>query len=446
MKSRGLLIAALVLAALGGVMYWSNRHPLSEDSSSKASSDASVKLLSLNPADIVRFSVRRKDQPQIDFSNHAGSWEITAPKTLAADQDSVSSLLSSFSSLTSDRLIEQKVDNTAAYGLADPPLEIVATLKDNKTQKLLIGDQTPSGNAYYAMLSGDPRLFTIASYSKTSLDKSANDLRDKRLVTADLDKVSQIELHNAAKNQDVTLARNKDAWQVLRPSAYRADADQVDELVRALREAKMDLSGAYEAVKTAAAFKSAQPGANARLTGTSGIQELEIRKSKDKDDYYARSSAVPGIYKVAATTGASLNKGLDDFRNKKLFDFAYQDPEKIEMHDGAKSYFLTRSGSEWWGPDGKKLDAATVDAVVEKIRSLAASKFPTSGFTTGALELTVTSNAGKRVERVAISKNSDTYVGKRENEPALYELPSSAIRELQDAAGRLKLAAAPPAK
>ena len=28
------------------------------------------------------------------------------------------------------------------------------------------------------------------------------------------------------------------------------------------------------------------------------------------------------------------------FRNKKLFDFGYDDPNKLELHDGAKAYFL----------------------------------------------------------------------------------------------------------
>jgi len=439
MKSRGLLIAALVLAALSGVMYWSNRHPASEDSSSKAASDASVKILSLNQADIVRFSIRRKDQLQVDFSkNPSGSWEITAPKPLAADQDDVSSLLSGLSSLSSDRLIEQKVDNTASYGLTNPPLEIVATLKDNKTQKLLVGDQTPSGNAFYAMQAGDPRLFTIASYAKTSLDKSVNDLRDKRLLTADFDRVSQIELRNAAKKQEVTLARSKDSWQIVKPAPYRADSDSVDGLIRALREAKMDLSAASDNADTGAAFKSAQPFGDAKITGASGTQELEVRKTKDKDDYYAKSSAISGVYKVAATTGTGLNKDLDDFRNKKLFDFGYQDPEKIEIHDGARSYLIKRSGSDWWGPDGKKLDTSTVDPVVEKIRGLAATRFPASGFTTPAVQLTVTSNDGKRVERISLCKSGDTYFAKRENEPALYELSSSSVQELLESAAKVK--------
>lgn len=446
MKSTGLLIAAVILAALAGVLYWSNRHPASEDSSANASSGTSVKILSLNQADITRLTIRGEGQPRVELAKNAsGLWQITAPKAFAADQDDVASVLSSLSSLTSDRLIEQEIGDTAPYGLSKPQLEIDVALKDSKEQKLLIGDQTPSGSTYYAMVAGNPRLFTIASYHKTSLDKSANDLRDKRFLTADFDKVSQIELRNDAKKQELTLARNKDGWQVLKPAPYRADTEQVDEFVRALREAKMDLSSTTDEAKTAAAFKSAELFGDAKVTGASGTQELEVRRSKDQTDYYARSSAVAGIYKLASTTGTGLNKGLDDFRNKKLFDFGYQEPEKIEIRDAQKSYFLTRSGSDWWGPDGKKLDASTIDPVVEKLRGLAATKFLNSGFSAPQLQLTVASNEGKRVERVSIARNGDTYVAKRENEAALYELPSS-VKDLQDAVSKIKPVATQSAK
>jgi hypothetical protein len=444
MKNTGLLIAAAVLAALSGILYWSNHHKPAEETTVKASPDAAPKILSLNQSDVTAVAIHRRDQPAVDLSRNASNnWQITAPKALAADQEDVSSMLSTLSSLSSDRLLEEKASDLAPYGLNNPDLEVDVTLKDNKMQKLLIGAQTPSGNNYYAMLSGDPRLFTIATYSKTSLDKSANDLRDKRLLTADFDKVSQIELINQKpdKRADITFARNKDAWQILKPKPARADSDEVEGLIRSLRDAKMDVTATTEESKVDAAFKSAAPFAAAKVTGTSGTQEFEIRKAKD--DYYAKSSVVPGIYKVAASVGTSLDKGLDDFRNKKLFDFGYADPNKIEIHDGTKSYFLLHSGNDWWGPDGKKLDEMNSQNLVSKIRDLSATKFPDSGFTAPTLELTVTSNDNKRVERVSIAKKGDNYIARRENEPGLYELPATSVSALQQAAADLKPAAPP---
>ena len=445
MKLGGLLSAALVLAALLGALYWSNHHKASEDTSLKPPPDAAPKILSLDKAGVARLAIRRKDQPEVDLArNDSGTWQITAPKPLAADQDAVSSLLSLLSPLNSDRLIEEKASDLSKYGLAAPSLEVDLTLKDNKTQKLLIGDQTPSGSNYYAAVADEPRLYTIASYNKSGLDKTADDLRDKRLLTADFDKVSQIELVGLKpdKKQDITFARDKDAWQILKPRPYRAETYQVENLIRSLKDARMESNAADEEPVNAAVFRSAAPFVTVKITGGSGTQELELRKAKE--DYYAKTSVLPGVYKVPAAVGTGLDKSLDDFRNKKIFDFGFQDPNKAEIHEGAKSYFLTHSGSDWWGPDGKKLDDSSVQALLSKLRDLSAEAFPDSGFTAPMMEITVASNDNKRVEKVAVAKSGEKYIAKRENEPALYELTASAIPDLEKAASELK-PAAPPA-
>lgn len=439
MKATGLLIASLVLAALLGVLYWSNHRKPTDDTSVKASADTPVKMLSLNQSDIVHLTIHHKGDPSIGLvRNDSGVWQISAPRAFAADQDGVSSVLSTLSSLSSERLLEEKASDLAPYGLIDPGLELDIQLKDNSTQKLLIGDQTPSGNAYYAALAGDPRLFTLAGSYKTSLDKTANDLREKRLLTADLDKVSQIELLNQKpdKKQEITFARDKDTWQILKPKPYRVDPDRVEDLIRTLRNAKMDLTSASDDDKTAAAFKSAGPFVSVKITGASGTQELEIRKMKD--EYYVKSSAVSGVYEVSSSLGAELDKGVDDFRNKKLFDFGSQDPNKIEIHDGPKSYFFTHFRSDWWGPDGQKLEEKSTEALVGKLRELSATKFPDSGFSAPIIEITVTSNESKRTEKVSIARRGNAYVAKRENEPALYELSASAVSQLDESAANIK--------
>src|SRR5256885_14241639 len=198
MKLSGLLIAAIVLAALSGVLYWSNHHPPAE-ATSKASSDTPPKLLDLKEADISKVEIKKKSAEEFALEKSSGGkWQITAPKPLGADQDAVSSMVSTLSSLNSERLVDEKAADLRQYGLAQPTVEVDITAKD-KPRKLLIGDDTPAGNAVFAKLESDPRVFTVASYSKTSIDKSANDLRDKRLLTADFDKLSRVEV--VAKKQ-----------------------------------------------------------------------------------------------------------------------------------------------------------------------------------------------------------------------------------------------------
>lgn len=442
MKIRGLLIATLVFLILAGLLYYSNHHKPAEEEA-KSSAEAPPAILKLDEATITRLDIKKKGSPPIGLAkNNSGDWQITEPKPLGADESIVTGALSSLSSLNSERLVEDKASDLKRYGLDQPAIEVDIAEKDNKRQKLLFGDDTPAGGAVYAMLAGDPRVFTVSSYNKTSIDKSLNDWRDKRLLTVNPDKISRLEL--IRKNQSIEFARNKDEWQILKPNPLRADSFQVSELVRKLTEARMDFSGSETDDKEIApAFAHATPVATAKVTDESGTQQLEIRKGKDI--YYAKSSVVEGVYKVSSDLGATLDKGLDDFRNKKLFDFAFNDPNKIEMHSGPKADYLTRSGEDWWS-NGKKMDAASVQSLISKLRDLSASNFVDTGFTSPAtIEAAVTSDDGKRVEKVLIWKSGNSYIAKRENESELYEVDSSAVDDLQKAADQIK-PAAPPSK
>lgn len=429
-----LLIAAVLLAVLAGAAYWSNKHEKAEEG--KPAAEASPKVLSIPEDQIKQVELKKGDGTAVVLTRGGdGKWQITAPEPLRADQDTVSSLINTVSSLPSDRLVEEKTADYGPFGLDKANLEVTVTKKDGKTEKVLVGDETPTGSGFFARLAGDPRVFSIATSNKSSLDKTAKDLRDKRLLTFDSDKLSRVEL--IAKSQAVEFGKNgQNEWQIVKPKPLRADGWAVEELVRKLKDAKMDTSVSDEDAKSAASsFASGTRVAVAKVTDASATQEIEVRKSKE--NYFGKSSAVAGVHKVANDVGEGLNKGVDDFRNKKVFDFAFNDPNKLEVRDGAKSRVFQKSGEKWTS-EGKQMDSTSVQALVDKLRDLSAAKFVDQGFTTPAIEVTVTSGDGKRVEKVLISKSGSGYVAKRDNEVALYELDTKAVEELQRAAADVK--------
>lgn len=441
MRFRGLMAGAVVLAALAVGLYFSNKQK-SAEAAKPPSSDTNPKILSLTEGDVTKISLKKKGAEETDLEkNGSGKWDLTAPKKYLADQEAASQLASSAANVNSDRLVEDKASDVSSYGLKPPALEVDVTTKAGKTSKLFIGDDTPTNSGAYAQLEGDPRVFTIATYVKTGLDKSLNDLRDKRLLTFDQDKLSRVEL--LAKKQDIEFGRDKDQWQIVKPKPLRADGLQVEELIRKLKDAKMDLSVSEDdAKKAATAFGSGTNVATVKVTDPSGTQQIEVRKNKE--DYFAKSSAVEGVHKVASDLGTGLDKGVDDFRNKKLFDFGFNEPSKIEMHDGSKAYAFQKTGEDWLS-NGKKQDSTSVQSLVDKLRDLSAAKFVDTGFGTSSIDMTVTSNDGKRVEKVQISKQGSEYVAKRENESSLYSLDGKVVDELSKAAGDVK-EAPPPAK
>jgi Domain of unknown function (DUF4340) len=306
MNFRGLIVAVVVLATLGGVLYWSQHRKAAEETTAASTTTAPV-ILKVNPADVTELVIKQKEPVTLMKTN--GKWQIAEPKPYPADQEAVAGVLSTLSGLNADRVVDEKAADRKQYGLEPAQVELDISGK-GATQRLLLGDDTVAGGDVYAALASDPRVFTIASYNKNSLAKALNDLRDKNLVTLSADKVSRVEL--LKKGEDLEFDRTKEGWQILKPSSSPADSSAVNTLVSTLTNARMDLSTTTDA---AAAYARATPLATAKLTGDAGVQTLEVRKNKD--DYFAKSSAVDGTYKVDATLGQAVDKKVEDFREKK---------------------------------------------------------------------------------------------------------------------------------
>jgi hypothetical protein len=428
MRPKGLLIATAVLAALAAAVWWSNRQKKEEPESS-----SSPKLLSLKQDEITKIEILRREGETTRIEKGSdGAWRITAPEALAADRSAVESLVSSAATLNADKVVEEKPEDLAAFGLKEPRARVVITLKDGKTRTALLGDDAPVGGGGFAQVDGDPKVYLLTSWVKGGLDKLAVDLRDKRILTFDRDKLVRLEI--ARKKETFEFSKNaQGSWVISRPQMYRADGWSVDDYIRRLQDLKLDpLLTSDQKADLEKQFKAGETVAAVTVTDAAGLQKLELRKNKDK--YYARSSVVEGFHLVQEFDAKALDKSLDDFRNKKLFDFGFDDPSKIEYRGPKRQLSLSKSG-EKWTESGKAMDSVGVQTLIDRLRDLSAVSFPASGFTQPLIEIAVTA---KGAEKVLVSKSGDKYVARREGEPALYEIAASSVEDLEKAASDVK--------
>jgi len=437
------MVAVVLLAAVGGGVYWTNKHKADEAKKPPASATDSPKVITIPEDQFKEIKVSKKDAEPTIVSKTGDKWSLTMPKALPADQEAVASMVTSLATLTADRVVEEKPADLAPFGLGTPKEQIVISRKDGKTTTLELGDDSPVGSGVFAKLAGDPRVFVLPSYAKTSFDKTSKDLRDKRLLTFNSDKLTSLRL--AAKGQNLEFGKNaQNDWTIVKPRPMRADGSQVEDILRKLKDAKMDTSVSDEDAKKAqAAFAFAPKIADVGVTDNSGSQALEVHKDKDKN-YYVKSSVVEGIYKVAADLGDALDKSPDDFRSKKLYDFGFAEPTKVQLQ--AATYQKT---GEKWMSGSTEMDAISIQGLIDKLRELAASKFVDVGAGTPVFEAAVTSNDSKnnpRTEKVTITKDGDKYFATRSSEPGVYQLDSKVVDDLTKAASGVKPAAKTPAK
>ncbi len=435
--ARGLLIAAVVLAALAGGVWYSNK--LETEKEGKAPADASPKLLEIAEDQFQKIEISKAGTDPVVLERDGADWKMTAPQALPVDRDAVTSVVSTLSSYTTERLVEEKAADLAAFGLVQPQLTVTVTKKDGRAEKLLIGDEAPTGGGFFARKDGDPRVFTVFSYNRATLDKSWGDLRDRRLLPFETSKVTRVEL--ADKGRVIELGKTAGGdWQILKPGPYRADNVAVDAIIQKLGDAKME-AGAPEP-DAAKLWSTGTPVVVARVFDAGGGKQIQIRKSKDA--YYARSDVVEGAFRIGPGI-EGVAKTVDELRTKKLFDFGFNDPSKLAIQQEGSVVELTRNGEDWQR-GGKKLESSGVSQLIDKLREFSSIKFLTSGFATPEISISVVSEDGKRTEKVDISKSGYSWIAKRAGEPALYELDGKAVEELQQAVRDLKEASPAPAK
>jgi hypothetical protein len=442
-KPKALLIATALFALLGAGIWWSNRDIREKDA--QPSKDAPPKVLALVESEIVKAEIRRAAGESTRLERDAsGLWKLVEP-AFPVDRDAVGALIASLSSLSSEKVVEEQAGDLAGFGLAQPGTQIVLTLKGGKTRTIALGDEAPVGGGSYVKVDGDARVFTVSSMTRTGIDKFAADLRDKRLLTFDGEKLARVEW--TAKGSTIELAKTGGGdWAIVKPKPMRADGWQVEELLRKLREAKLDpLLTSDQMTDLAKQFTGSAPLASVALTDAAGTQRLEVRKNKE-GKYYARSSVVEGFHMLQDDMGKNFDKTAEDLRNKKIFDFGFSDPGKVEYRDGSRQMVLSKAGDRWLSGT-KPMDSVGVQSLIDRLRELSAVKFVDAGFTTAVVEITVTSKEGKLTEKAGLAKVGDKYLARREGEAGLYELEGKTVDELMAAAGSIKeQQAAAPAK
>src|SRR5581483_6366898 len=162
MKPARLLIAAVLLAGLSAAVYFSNKSEAAKEG--KPAPDAAPKILALDEKNITQFEIKKRDgTTTVAKKDDSGKWSLVTP-ALPADQNACNAVTSAVTSLTSDRVVDENASDLSSYGLQPAADAVTFTMKDGSKKTLLIGDATPTNNAVYAKVEGDPKLYTMSSF------------------------------------------------------------------------------------------------------------------------------------------------------------------------------------------------------------------------------------------------------------------------------------------
>ncbi len=295
-------------------------------------------------------------------------------------------------------------------------------------KKVIFGRQSPTGSGVYARLEGDPRLFTVFNYVKATFDKEVFDWRDKKLLRVEDDKIQKVTLEFSGRR----LAFGKSGesrWSIVEPQPLRADNFTVGDLTRSLRNVTMT-SVVDEGEGSEKGFTFDRPLARAEITDEGGIRELRL--IRDGERYLARSLELNGVYEVPATFAESLDKNLEDFREKKLFDFGFAPLAKLTVRDGETTATLEKKDDKWLlaSDGGREVESEKAQTLIDALRNLSATAFPSDdastwgryGLSSAEIEAeALSADSGAKPETVVISRlDGERVHAGRTGEPTVY--------------------------
>ena len=184
-----------------------------------------------------------------------------------------------------------------------------------------------------------------------------------------------------------------------------------------------------------------RPFAAVEVIDEAGAHTLTIAKDAD-DKYYAKSSDLEGVYEVSSTLPEALDKPLEDFRNKKLFDFGFVDPEAVQLRDSDTRLTIAKQEDKWVlaSDEDRELDAEKVQTMLDALRGLSVKEFTSDesadqtkfGLEAPTIETEVVQASGGGTEQVVISDpSSDQVYAAIPGQASTYEIEKGDIEELR---------------
>jgi len=282
--------------------------------------------------EITSISLRVSDAPEIQLERRDGRWRIVAPIDFAADTFAADGVASAITQLMRESVIEdpQPLD---AYGFRTEGAEVRFAVGELE-KTLRIGGATPVGSNSYALVGGDDRVYTVASYQFSPFKKAAEEFRDKRILDFDPAAVQRAVIR--WPGAEVVVDRSEEGWQLVAPVRAFADADSVDSLLMNL--SLLRASGFVDdpISDEEAGFVPPQFAVEielARKTGDSdaAIARVEVGGVDESGTQRFVRGAAESLYLISQESLDGFPRRVVEYRDRQLAEFATADARRIEL-------------------------------------------------------------------------------------------------------------------
>ena len=436
---RGLTSTLALVVVLGGLVAYiyfvDSKRPA-------GGADAKEKPITVEAEQIEEFQLQSASGEKSRVTKSGDAWKIVEPEAADADSTAMSTLSSQLTSVEVQRVVDENPGDLKQYGLNPPRIDLGYRLKGEKEFKhLFVGDKTPTGGDLFAKTPDKNRVFLIASYFDSTLNKTPFDLRDKTVLKFDREKADGLLLVKGTK--EMQFSRMGTDWKISRPVAARGDYAALEGLLTRLSSAQMDKIVSAEP-KDLKEYGLDKPSQMATVIAGSSRASL-LFGNKTEGGLYAKDASRPMVFVVEPTFAADLDKDISEFRRKDMFDARSFSTNRLEVKRGADAVAFDKTkaadGKEQWkDAAGKMVDLMKVEDLISKLSNLRAQSYEATtnaALKTPALAVTIRFDESKN-ETVTLAKSGSDAFGARTDEPASAKLDASLYDEVVKALDALK--------
>ena len=435
---RSTLILLVLLAGLGGYIYFIDSEKPVSDVAAKEKAFTGVTL-----EDIEELEIKSNDGERSRVRKSDGLWKLVEPVTADADQAEIGGIVSSLPDLEIQKVVEENPSDLKRYGLDMPRLEVQFRKKGSKDfQRLTIGDKTPTGNELYAQTPDKKRVILLSSFVDGTFNKNTFALRDKTVLQFERDKVTSLEL--SSKSGDMQLTKSGTEWKIVKPIAARADFGMVEGIVERLHSLKMQSIVAPDGAAKESNYGLDKP--TGTITVGSGSARATLLLGSTRDAVInAKDASRPMIFTLAPTITMDVFKTVADLRRGDVFDSRSFTATHIEFRRGDEVIALDKTKGKdekeiWKKADGKEVDATKADDLLNRVLSLRATSFDSTAppaLKSPQLTVTVRYDEGK-TETVSFARQGEDAVAARTDEPGAARFMASMLDEALKALDAVK--------
>ena len=344
--------------------------------------------------------------------------------------------MTNLANLEEQRVVDENAADLKAYGLAEPRIDVTFNVEgDKEPKRILLGEKTPASSGIYAKLPSNNRVFLVASTVETALDKSPFDFRDKTALAFDQTKVTSLELASSA--QTIRLEKSGEEWKLVKPVQAPADFVSVNGVIGQLQSAQMTaLKDRPEDLKDLKQYGLDKPAVVATLGTGSSSAKFELGKEADPGSVWARDPSKAAVFSINNGVAMELQKKVDDFRRKEVFEFRPFNTTRFEITRGKETRAFERvkgtgeNAVDTWkqvAPAEKTVDSSNFEGALLDFSNLRAESFAaTAGAGTGhnnpSAVIVVKFDDGKKEERVVIGTAGSSVYATRADQPGALKI------------------------